>query len=291
MRQIDILERQEQKQREQQREHCAGTQLRDPIETSSAMATSYILGVANSTQNTQWCPKDPLDVQAISGGIHADKAFEYSLMALLMLATGMPNQMTNQRAHHWQRSLTPLASTKRVLVVGYGNLGRAVIRAAKVLGMQVSAINKRGASASAVDRLVGPSQMDAELKDCDILVLACPLTDETRHLIGERQFALLPRGAGLINIARGPIVDSVSLIKFLKAGHLGGAILDVFDIEPLTESSELWDAPNLVLTPHTSCDLPSGYVERSLGILLRNLERLENGERTFENQVSVTLGY
>jgi phosphoglycerate dehydrogenase-like enzyme len=134
-------------------------------------------------------------------------------------------------------------------------------------------------------------QLDAVLPTADFLVLACPLTRDTRGLIDARAIARLPTAASVVNIARGPIVDTAALCAALRQDRLAGALLDVFDIEPLPTESPIWDTPGLLVTPHISCDSPD-YVSRSLQILGRNVRRLREGLTSqLENQVDAQLGY
>ena len=121
-------------------------------------------------------------------------------------------------------------------------------------------------------------------------MVACPLTAATRGAIGPGQLDRLPPHAGIVNVARSAIVDYDHLAGALRAGRLAGAVLDVFSPEPLPADSPLWDVPNLIMTPHTSCDDPAGYIERSLAILATNLGRLRAGA-SLVNVVDPELGY
>ncbi len=141
-----------------------------------------------------------------------------------------------------------------------------------------------------VDRIEGPDQLDTLLPEVDFLVVACPLTAQTRGAIGPAQLDLLRPDAGLVNLARAAIVDTDHLAGALRAGRLAGAVLDVFSPEPLPGDSPLWDVPNLVITPHTSSDDPDGYIERSLAIVAANLGHLRAGT-PLVNVVDPRLGY
>jgi phosphoglycerate dehydrogenase-like enzyme len=108
--------------------------------------------------------------------------------------------------------------------------------------------------------------------------------------MGTSEFEALPKGASLLNIARAGVIDHAALALSLESGHLGGAILDVFDKEPLPADSPLWDVPNLMVFPHVSADAPDGYVDRCLAILADNLARAKSG-RPLQNIVDPQLGY
>lgn len=226
-----------------------------------------------------------------SSGIHSQKAREYAVMALLMLSTRVPTFFTNQRNHAWDQHLTPSIEGKRVLIVGMGRLGCAAASAGKLLGLEVEGVSRHGRKVDGVDRVFPISALSERLALCDYLVLCCPLTPETRGLFDARAIARMKPGSGVINMARGAVVVTSDLVDALRTGALAGAVLDVFETEPLPPDAAVWDAPNLVATPHVSCDLPTGYTERSMKILARNLARLQAGERELENEVDPVLGY
>ena len=130
--------------------------------------------------------------------------------------------------------------------------------------------------AEPVDELHPPLALEALLPRCDWLVITCPLTPATRGLVDARLIARLPRGARLINIARGEIVREAALIEALRSGHLAGAYLDVFEQEPLPPDSPLWDLPDVIVSPHSS-GASLGNEERTLAIFLENLARWHRG--------------
>lgn len=226
-----------------------------------------------------------------SSGIHAQKAREYAAMALLMLNAQMPLFFGHQQARCWAPCLTPSIAGKRVLVVGLGRLGCAVASAAATLGLEVEGISRHGRSVDGVAHVYRIDALAERVRLCDFLVMCCPLTEETRGLLHASHIAGMKRGAGVVNMARGPVVVTADLLEALRSGHLGGALLDVFDTEPLPPDAAVWDAPNLIVTPHVSCDMPSGYTGKAMKILARNLARLQAGEQELENEVNAELGY
>ncbi|WP_082928163.1 D-2-hydroxyacid dehydrogenase [Rhizobium bangladeshense] len=225
-----------------------------------------------------------------ASGVHAQKAGEFGLMATLMLQNHVPAMVTRQRRHVWSRQLRAPASGTRVMVFGVGALGGAIAGRLKANGFHVTGVRRSGEPHDAVDYMITPDAFITELTRTDILILTCPLTEETRSLVSFREFAAMPPGAGLLNLSRGQVVDHSALVPALKRGQLSGAILDVFDIEPLPVDSELWDAPNLMVFPHVSADSPDGYNLRCLAILAENLERARSGKQ-LRNVVNPELGY
>lgn len=216
-------------------------------------------------------------ILANNRGTHAEKAGEYALMAMLMLVNRIPAFVTAQRAQVWRRDACGLLAAQRVTVVGLGSLGGAAAMQASRLGAAVTGIRQSGAPHPHCARVLPPAALDAVLPETDILLLACPLTAATRNLLSAGRIALLPPGAGVINIGRGGLLDEVALFEALEAEALGGAVLDVFQQEPLPTGHRAWEVKNLIITPHMSSDDPSTYNDATLRIFRRNLEALEAG--------------
>ena len=225
-----------------------------------------------------------------ASGVHGAKVGEFGLMATLMLHERAPAIATNQRLRTWRRKLSGLAAERKVLIYGVGALGGAVAERLQGAGFRVTGIRRSGEPHPAVTRMTTPAHLNEELSRTDILILACPLTRETRNLIGAGELAAMPKGASLLNIARAGVVDHAALRAALDAGHLSGAILDVFDEEPLPRTSPLWETANLMVFPHVSADAPDGYVTRCLAILADNLGRARSGE-PLRNRIEPQLGY
>ncbi|HXG41262.1 MAG TPA: D-2-hydroxyacid dehydrogenase [Dehalococcoidia bacterium] len=231
-----------------------------------------------------------------ASGIHAVPIGEYVLGAMLALAKGFPQAMAAQRERAWRPYLPDELHGKTVAIVGLGAIGREVARLAKALGMRVLACRRscqepqeRPPDAPEVDLLLPPSHLPQLLAEADYLVLAVPLTPETRGLIGRQELASMRQGACLINVARGPVVDEDALVEALRSGHLGGAVLDVFSQEPLPADSDLWGLPNVLLTPHISGGTPR-YMERAVDLFCDNLRRYLAGE-PLRNVVDPLRGY
>jgi phosphoglycerate dehydrogenase-like enzyme len=240
-----------------------------------------------------YMPLDWLPAGAVftnSSGVHAEKSSLFGLMAILMLNEGMPRHATNQRKHLWDKTLPTAVAGKTVLIYGFGAIGQAVASKLRVLGVRIVGIRRSPENHVDADQISGPAMLHELLPSADFLVLSCPLTSETRGLIGAEELALMPRGACVLNIARGPVLDNDALRGALMSGHISGAIVDVFDPEPLSPDSDLWDIPNLTILPHVSCDDPNGYIDRCLSIVADNLNRLAQG-RPLRNVVDRELGY
>jgi glyoxylate/hydroxypyruvate reductase A len=225
-----------------------------------------------------------------NSGVHADKAGEFGLMSLLMLANRVPEMVTHQRAGAWHKLWGRPVSGRQVTVIGLGSLGGAVAAQATRFGMHVTGIRTRPEPHPGCAEVVATADLDRVLPGTEFLVLACPLTDATRNLMDRRRLQSLPPGAGLVNIGRGALVDQDALCDLLGSGHLSGAVCDVFQPEPIPPNHRLWTTPNLIISPHTSVDDPATYNPRSLDIFFDNLRALRDGRRP-PNLFDVARGY
>jgi phosphoglycerate dehydrogenase-like enzyme len=176
-----------------------------------------------------------------------------------------------------------------VLVYGLGGIGAEFARLARTLGMHVIGV-RRGArkAGDPVDEMHTPDQLDALLPRAEWLMLACPLTAETRGLISAARLALLPQGAHVLNIARGEVIDEAAMTAALQSRHLAGAYLDVFEQEPLPATSPLWDMPNVIVTPHNSSS-SAGNERRVFDCFVRILGQWKSGA-PLTNEVFSTEG-
>jgi phosphoglycerate dehydrogenase-like enzyme len=225
-----------------------------------------------------------------NSGVHVEKTREAATMALLMLNTRLPAIVTNQRKASWEQLFTPRIARKTVLIIGVGDMGATVAGAAKALGLRVIGVRRSGAPHPDVDQMVPLGALDTVLPEADFVILAAPLTQETHNLIDRRRIGLMKHGAGFCNIGRAGSVDHQALVEALRSGALSGAILDVFDPEPLPESSPLWHADNVVLMPHVTSDDLDEYLPKTLDLVFANAARLMNGETLF-NRIDPARGY
>ncbi|MGQ0749784.1 MAG: D-2-hydroxyacid dehydrogenase [Betaproteobacteria bacterium] len=216
-----------------------------------------------------------------SSGSTAAAIAQTAIAALLMLARNFPHWLEAQRERAWRPMLGRDAPRdlegQTALVLGLGHIGKAFARIAKALGLHVIGVRRSARPADdAVDELHPPGTLPGLLPRVQWLVVACPLTPETRGLIDADALARLPQGARVINIARGEILDEPALIAALENGHLGGAYLDVFEKEPLPPESPLWGMPNVFLSPHNSA-VAEGNDRRVYEIFRDNLARWMQG--------------
>ena len=235
-----------------------------------------------------WLP--PGAVLTNNSGTHYPKARAFAGMLLQMLQVRMPTLMSNQRRHHWERLFATIPTGKTVAILGFGALGTATAEAARDLGLRVRVIRRNPAPDPRADAMFGPDRLADALDGADFLVIAAPLTPETRGLIDAAALDRLADGAGVVNIGRGLVLDTAALCQRLDSGRLSGAILDVFDQEPLPAGSPLWDQTNLILTPHVLLDDPDTYIQRALDIFFAELARYHAGA-PFANRIDPDAGY
>lgn len=264
-------------------------------------------GVDHMRGTPLWASGVPI---ATLGGIAPVPMAEYATMAILELAHRMPRIERHRAERSWPSNAERLATlTPRQLagatvgIVGYGRIGREISRLAEVLGMRVLGVSRSGARqqggekfdtgrrAAADDpaELFPIGRLDEVLAQSDFLVVVVPLTEETRGLIGERELALLPAGAYVVNIARGGIVDETALLAGLRAGRIAGVALDVFDEEPLGPDSLWWSEPGALITPHVAGLAPQ-YHAQTLDLVVENVTRLAE-RRPLVNEVDRAAGY
>lgn len=211
-----------------------------------------------------------------ASGSAAEPIAQTAIAGMLLLARNFPRWMAAQRGHQWEpirgSDLPRDLRGQVMLIYGLGGIGMEIARLARALGLYVIGVRRNAINAGHVDEIHTPDKLPGLLARSDWLVIACPLTDETRGMISAALLAKLPRGARVINIARGEIVAESALIAALQSGHLAGAYLDVFAQEPLPPDSPLWDMPNVIVTPHNA-SASAGNEARINAIFLDNLLR------------------
>lgn len=187
---------------------------------------------------------------------------------------GMDRHILGQDGE-WRAEAPPLASDRRVTVLGLGALGEACARMLVRLGFAVTGWSRRPKDIPGVSCLSGDAGFQAALEAADILVLLLPLTDETENLMNADTLALLPDGAVIVNPGRGPLIDDDALLAALDAGHVGHATLDVFRVEPLPADHPFWAHPKVTVTPHIASETRP---KTAAQVIAENVRRGETGE-------------
>lgn len=240
---------------------------------------------------------DRVQVTTLSGAA-ASQMTEFVFMGILALGRRLLRMLEDKSEKRWAEDrferLSPLELRDSTLgIVGYGSVGREVARLARAFGAEVLAVKRDLMSleqeeymeeglgdpkAELVNRIYPPQAVGSMAELCDFLVICVPLTNETRGMIGANVFKQMKESSYLIDISRGGVVDHGALIEALQEGHVAGAALDVYPVEPLPEGSPLWDMPNVILSPHVAGASPR-YYERAADLFATNLRRYLSEQR------------
>lgn len=245
-----------------------------------------------------------------ASGLHAINIGQFVFASILAWSHHLPALLDLQRKGEWADGRRARYAPRELRgatigIVGYGSIGREVGRLARSFGMRVLAVKRRvhkldehssyrvptlgDPDGTLPDTIYGPEQVREMLAQCDYVVVAVPLTPETRGMMGEAELAAMKPTAYLVNIARGEVCDEAALIRALTNGQIAGAGLDVFAQEPLPQDSPLWTLPNVILTPHIA-GLSPNYDQRAADILCQNLQRYIAGQPLL-NLVDKAAGY
>lgn len=224
-----------------------------------------------------------------SAGVHAPSIAEWVIATLLAETKALEQVYRQQREHSWKVVRSFEIGGTRAVILGGGNIAREVARRLRAMDVFVAAVTKHGTPDDSFDAVGPGSSLLALVADADWLIVAAPLTDETRGIISSNVIAALPERARLINVARGELVDESALLDALESRRIAGAILDVFETEPLPTDHRFWDMDNVRVLPHTTwrSDQVSA---RQLSLFLENLGRFVRNE-PLRNVVNLSLGY
>ncbi|WP_207589046.1 NAD(P)-dependent oxidoreductase [Halomontanus rarus] len=223
-----------------------------------------------------------------ASGVHGPNIAEHVLGWILLITRRLDEGIRRQNRREWNhfQAFGELRGS-RVCVVGLGSIGQAIVDRLEGFDVETVGVRYSPEKGGPTDEVYGFEEIEAALVGVDYLVIACPLTETTEGLVGEDELATLPSDAVLVNIGRGPIVDTDALLSALRGNKLHAAALDVTDPEPLPEEHPLWNLSNVYITPHNSGHTPH-YWERVADILVRNLEAVDETEEYegLENQVA-----
>lgn len=269
-----------------------------PISREAFLAAKNLTWIQSSSAGVEWMGRIPelpdSDVVVTNArGAHATTIAEHTLGMLFFLTRRFDQLYELQKEHCWkppQGYVGVGVAGATMGIIGLGQLGRAIAKRAAAFEMNVIAVDAHEVpQPEYVSKLGLLDQMGDLLQTSDVVVVAAPITDKTRGMLGPDQLALLKPSAYLLVISRGNIIHEPTLIEMLKEGRLAGAGLDVTSTEPLPEDNPLWDAPNLFITPH--CSPSSAQTQQNVkAIIFDNLRRYQAGEELV-NTVDKKLGY
>ena len=222
-------------------------------------------------------------------GLRSETIADFAVMGVLTIVKRFAEIVRTHDRQEWtsvpkgSRSL----NRSKALILGYGSIGRAIGDRLGAFGVEVTGVRR---TPGEDPREIGPDDWRARLNEFDWIVVAAPGTAETEHLLGADEFAAMKQGAGIVNIARGSLIDQAALIAALESGHLDGAVLDVTTPEPLPADDPLWRAPNLIVTSHVSGAGQSDSMQRAVDRFLMNLDHYLKGE-PLQHVVDLGRGY
>lgn len=225
-----------------------------------------------------------------SAGVAAHMMAEYAFGGLLHFTLDLPGLARDRAVRHWNpaRLMTPLKG-KTLLIIGLGQTGQAVAARARAFGMHVIGTRARPVPTENVDEVHAASDLAQLWPRADAIVVSVPLLPATRGLIGETDFAAMKPSALLVDVSRGGVIDGAALLEALRTRRIAGAVLDVFETEPLPEDSPFWALDNIILSPHAS-GVYDGWDMASFEMFLENLARWRRGE-PLKNVVDPDRGY
>ncbi|WP_309710145.1 D-2-hydroxyacid dehydrogenase [Pseudolysinimonas sp.] len=225
-----------------------------------------------------------------SAGVHAEPLAEFALLGVLAGAKTLPRLRVLQDRAEWpERWVMPLLSEQRVMVAGFGHIGRATARKLRALGATVAAVARSTEFADEADEIIAPDDLIARIADFDAVVITLPGTDKTTGLFDDAVFGAMRRGATVVNVGRGTVIAEDALVRALVDGRVGFAALDVFAAEPLAADSPLWNHPAVLVSPHTA-GLNPGEDRLIARLFAENASRLLDG-RELLNRVNTVEFY
>jgi phosphoglycerate dehydrogenase-like enzyme len=225
-------------------------------------------------------------------GVFSQSLGEFVILGALYFAKDIPRMLRAKARREWDVFNVAEVSKQTMGIVGYGDIGRAVARRAKALDMRVFGLRRNAAPRPGdefVDRVYPTAELHTMLPECDYVVVAAPLTPETNHMISTREFERMKPEAIIMNVGRGPVIDEAAMVEALRSKQIRGAALDVFEEEPLAESSPLWGMENVLISAHTA-DHTKDWLGDAANFFIEQFARWRRGE-PLKNLVDKQAGY
>src|SRR5215210_4144520 len=221
-------------------------------------------------------------VVTTASGIYSGPLAEFVLMAMLQHAKELDHLRSDKAGKIWRQGAVGTLENKTLCVVGMGNIGRAIASRARPFGMRVVGVKRTvredDEAWDYADELYPTAELHSALGEADYVAVTLPGTPETQHLIDAETIAATRQGAYFANVGRGTVVDEAALADALQSGHLSGAALDVFEVEPLPEESPLWDLENVIISAHTTDVVPELINGAQTDLFCENLRRYLAGD-------------
>jgi phosphoglycerate dehydrogenase-like enzyme len=221
-------------------------------------------------------------VVTTASGVYSGPLAEFVLMGMLQHAKDLDRLRRDKAEKVWRRGTTGTLERKTLCVLGVGSIGRAIAERARPFGMRVVGVKRTvredDAAWGYADELYATADLRTALAEADYVAVTLPGTPQTRHLLDAEAIASMKPGAYFANVGRGAVVDEAALVEALRGGHLSGAALDVFEVEPLPEESPLWELENVIVSAHTTDVVPELINAAQTDLFCDNLRRYLAGE-------------
>jgi phosphoglycerate dehydrogenase-like enzyme len=217
---------------------------------------------------------------------------EFVMCGALYFAKELPRMLRSKAEKKWDVFDVRELSTQTLGIVGHGDIGRAIARRAKAFGVKVLALRRDTSPRPGdedVDQVFANADLHAMLPLCDYVVAAAPLTPQTRHMISAAEFAVMKPGAIVMNVGRGPVIDEAAMVTALQSKQIRGAVLDVFEVEPLPAESPLWGMENVLISFHTA-DHTKDWLDDAVSLFIGQFNRWRKGE-PLKNVADKRAGY
>jgi phosphoglycerate dehydrogenase-like enzyme len=216
-------------------------------------------------------------VVTTASGVYSGPLAEFAVMALLQHAKNLDRLRRDKAERVWRQAHTDTLEGKTLCIVGMGNIGRAIAERVRPFGTRIVGVKRTvhedDPTWRHADELYPTGRLHDALGEADYVAVTLPGTPETRHLVDAEAVGAMKPGAYFVNVGRGTVVDEGALVEALESGHLSGAALDVFEVEPLPEESPLWELPNVIVSPHATDMVPALINERQTDLFCENLRR------------------
>ncbi|WP_336003076.1 D-2-hydroxyacid dehydrogenase [Halorientalis halophila] len=212
-----------------------------------------------------------------ASGVHVPNVSEQVIGFVLTFARGLHDAWRRQQRREWRVADPGELAGSTVAVVGLGEIGTGIVDRLDPFGVETVGVRHSPAKGGPCDEVLGYDDLQEALARAEYVILACPLTDETRGLIGDAELNALPADAVVVNVARGEVIDTDALVRSVRTGGIRGAALDVTDPEPLPEDHPLWNFGNVLITPHSAGRTPA-YHDRLADVVTENAETVAAGD-------------
>lgn len=237
----------------------------------------YICAMSAGTERVDSLKELKPEVLITSGrGIHGPQMSELAFMSMISLSREFPRMLRNQERHIWERWPQKLLWGKTAVLVGIGPIAEELAARCAAFGIRVIGISDARTEAPHFEYLVPRARLRDAAAEADFIIVLVPLSSQTHHMINDDVLGAMKKTGILINLARGPVVDEKALVKALQEGRIGGAALDVFELEPLPPDNPLWDMPNVIVTPRVG-GMSDVYSEQILPLIVHNLRCFLDG--------------